>query len=542
MASSLATALSGIRSHQFLLDVIGNNLANVDTVGFKASRVQFSELMNQTLREARAPGSSIGGINPVQVGLGVGVGSVTRDFQQGGLTDTGNPLDLAMDGDGFVVLNDGTRRVYVRSGTFNVDADEYLVEAGTGYRVQDSDGEDLDIPYSTRLPGQASAEVEVSGNLTAGADEPLSEEIETSEVFQEGGAAATAATALGDLDSTSVAYSDGDVIRITGKKPDGTSLTPLDFVYGAGNDGTTLGDLRDKITEAYEGAATATIDSDGNVVVASDEPGDASMTLALENQSGTGQTDFAGHSFYEAQAGVDGGTHRTSIRVYDSQGQGHVLTLTFTKAGQNEWNLDASIDDSEGTVVDGKIEAIRFNTDGSYASVAGTDEGDSGIAVRFNGIDDTQEININFGTAGQFDGLTQFGGQSAAAATSQDGYSAGDLDSISIQSDGTVQGLYTNGERRDLAQIQVATFDNPAGLSNMGKNMWTETAGSGSPILGTALSGRAGAIAGSTLEGSNVESASELAQLIIAQRGYQLSARTMSVSDRVLQEVVNVVR
>jgi len=105
-----------------------------------------------------------------------------------------------------------------------------------------------------------------------------------------------------------------------------------------------------------------------------------------------------------------------------------------------------------------------------------------------------------------------------------------------------VQGLYTNGERRDLAQIQVATFDKPAGLSNMGKNMWTETAGSGSPILGTALSGRAGAIAGSTLEGSNVESASELAQLIIAQRGYQLSARTMSVSDRVLQEVVNVVR
>ena len=154
---------------------------------------------------------------------------------------------------------------------------------------------------------------------------------------------------------------------------------------------------------------------------------------------------------------------------------------------------------------------------------------------------ETQAIDLEFGTSGKFDGITTFGGVSNAAVTKQNGYTAGTLSSLSIGRDGTIDGIYTNGQLRALSKIMMATFDNPAGLESVGDGIWAATVNSGDAVLGPAKSGRAGAISSSALEGSNVQSAEELTKLIIAQYGFQLSTRAMSVSNRIINELANII-
>jgi len=538
--SSVWASLSGIRSHQFMLDVIGNNLANANTPGFKASHVNFAEMMNQTLRPAASGTDSIGGTNPVQIGLGVQVGTITRDFTQGGLQDTGNPLDLAMDGRGFMVVHDGTRMVFIRTSTFGIDANNNLVDTVTGYRLLNVDNEPIVIPYNVQIPAQKTTTVTIAGNLSTAADIPTTEVLVSTAPLTAGGTAATESTDLNALDSTTSSYSDGDTILITGTNIAGESITPVTFTYGAGNDGTTLGDLINVINAAFAGQATCTLDSSGNLVLTADEKGEASLSLTIANDSGSGATDWESHALYVQTDGAAGGTRRVSTSIYDSRGMAHVLTLTFERAGEREWNMIASLGDEEGTLTTSRINGIRFNTDGSFASVAGGTSAQS-IKIDYGTAAEPQTITLQFGTVGSFDGLTAFGGTSTAAVTGQDGYAAGTLISFSIGRDGTIEGVYTNGQRRELSQILVATFDNPEGLENLGQGVWAATINSGEPVFGTALSGRAGGIVSSVLEASNVESAEELTRLIIAQHGFQLSTRAMAVSNRIIQELATVI-
>ena len=136
MGNALLSGVSGLRVHQRMLDVAGNNLANVNTLGFKASRITFAELLSETLQEASQPTARTGGTNPIQIGSGAGLASVDRLMMQGGLNNTGGDLDMAIEGQGFFVLNDGQRDVYTRVGAFAVDADNYPLDPGAGYRGQ----------------------------------------------------------------------------------------------------------------------------------------------------------------------------------------------------------------------------------------------------------------------------------------------------------------------------------------------------------------------------------------------------------------------
>lgn len=539
--SSVWSSLSGIRSHQFMLDVIGNNLANANTPGFKASHVNFAEMMSQTLRPASSGTDSIGGTNPVQIGLGVEVGTVSRDFSQGGLQDTGNPLDLAMDGEGFLVLNDGSRNVFTRTSTFGIDSENCLVDSVTGYRLMDVNNEAIIIPYNEQVPASATTTIEITGNLSTEAALPVAEVLSSLAEFTAGGSAATSATELNALDSTTAAYSDGDEITITGTAKDGSAITPVTFTYGAGNDGTTLGDLVSAIDGAFGSEATASLDTDGNLLLTGAETGAADFSLTLSNSSGSGTTNWSGHAMTIHTNGVDGGTRRISANVYDSRGMSHVVTLTFMRSAEREWDLSATMDSSEGTLTTSTIEDIRFNTDGSFNSAAGGGSTSQQLQIDFGGAADNQTITLNFGTSGSFDGITAFGGPSTAAATDQDGYSAGTLKSFTIGRDGTIQGAYTNGQNQDLTQIRVATFDNPEGLENMGQGCWASTINSGDAVYGTALAGRAGGIMSAGLEASNVQSAEELTRLIIAQHGFQLSTRAMAVSNQIVQQLANVI-
>lgn len=164
MGSSMNTAVSGLRAHQLMLDVTANNISNVNTPGFKGGRATFSDVLSQTIAGATAPTGSLGGTDPQQVGLGVRTGAITNLFTQGGILTTNKPTDLAIQGDGFYVLSDGSANYYARAGAFEVDAAGNLVDSVTGYRVQGNNG-DIVISSTTTTPPSASTTATFTGNL-----------------------------------------------------------------------------------------------------------------------------------------------------------------------------------------------------------------------------------------------------------------------------------------------------------------------------------------------------------------------------------------
>ena len=540
MLASLTTGVSGLRTHQLLLEVVGNNLANVNTSAFKASRVLFSDVLSETLQPAMGASGTRGGTNPVQRGLGVKVASIDVDDSQGSLEMTGRNLDLAIRGDGLFVVNDGSQDLYTRVGTFTIDTEGKLVHSSTGYRVMDRYGQEILIPSNSRLPGNPTSTVDVTGNLDAGASSPQIEELTTDDPFEAGGLAATAATQLNALDSNLTAYVDGDTIVVQGITADGDSVSST-YTYGAANDGTTLGELQAFIGALYDDADCA-IDAAGNLVLTAQSEGPASLALNISDGAGaTGETQWDSHLFGETTAGADGTTWQSSITVFDTQGMTHILGLTFEKKANNIWDLTASIEEDGVTVVDGKVEGLRFNEDGSFAQIAGVGEGDAGITLDIAGLGQ-QEIDIDFGSAGGFDGLTQFGGSFSAVPAGQDGYEAGTLSATSVRQDGVIQGTFTNGLVSDIATLQVATFPNPQGLLSLGDGFLARTPNSGLPSPGQGGTSGAGTIRSGAIEGSNVDVAYEFTRLIIAQRGFQVNARTIGTTDEVLEELANLVR
>jgi flagellar hook protein FlgE len=179
MASALSSAVTGLQAHQEMLDVAGNNLANVNTTSYKSNRITFSSLLSETIKTASSPTSTVGGTNPQQLGSGVGVASISANMTQGSISSTGSPLDMAIEGEGYFVLSDGSKNVYTRAGAFSVDSSSNLVDASTGYIVQrigsvgESDGfqspgkSNIKIPYDVAIPAEATSSVTISGNLSA---------------------------------------------------------------------------------------------------------------------------------------------------------------------------------------------------------------------------------------------------------------------------------------------------------------------------------------------------------------------------------------
>ncbi len=233
-----------------------------------------------------------------------------------------------------------------------------------------------------------------------------------------------------------------------------------------------------------------------------------------------------------------GDTVPTAVQVYDAQGTGHVLSLTFTKTATNKWTLTGSIPPAEGSLTDGSVGPIEFGDNGAPT----TFNGDVVMKATFNGITAAQTITFNLGTVGAFDGVTQFGGNSSAAAVGQDGFASGALTTVNIGKDGIINGVFTNGKVIPLAQLGLAMFNNPAGLDRQGNNLYSVTTQSGEALIGPGQTAGRGSVQQGTLEGSNVDVATEFTQLIIAQRGFQVNARTITVSDQVLQELANIIR
>ena len=184
MPASFYSALSGMRSHQQWIDVIGNNLANQNTPGFKKSRATFSDNFSQNFRYASGPiPGGVGGINPTQVGSGVSIGSIDKSFTQGALTDTGRVFDLALEGGGFFALQSPGNRAFTRVGAFGLDAAQNLVDLASGANVLDPNGARINLDVTSLFPPQITTEVTMKGNLPAVVSGPLAEALGANAAF-----------------------------------------------------------------------------------------------------------------------------------------------------------------------------------------------------------------------------------------------------------------------------------------------------------------------------------------------------------------------
>jgi len=564
MSFALSAGVTGLQAHQKMLDIAGNNIANVNTTAFKAGRITFSELLSETIKKASQPTATVGGTNPQQMGSGVGIGGIIPNMAQGNIVNTGNPLDLAMEGEGYFVLSNGQQNIYTRSGIFAVDADSNMVDPATGYLVQriglegENEGfqtpgdSNVHIPYDAAMPANSTTQIKVAGNLSANAtftDGPQTQITSSNVAYTtNGGTVATAAIEIDQLDQFSggsetdgqLGATESGTITISGYNPDGTDLSgDLDFDVVPG---TTLGDLITHLnTNVLDGATASLVN--GKIRITDDASGYSKSDIVL-SYSDDGSLTMPGYFEILTVGGEE--VKNLSITIFDSQGGKHVLTGAFVKTDTaNTWDMvltSITGDIYEITPGDRRIENITFNAgDGSYNGLSGSDASQFVITFDHDTLH-SQAIDIWMGTASQMDGLTQFKGNSTAVAREQDGYEAGRLSTISVNNGGILIGAFSNGIKKTVAALQIALFQNPSGLEGTGGGYFNASANSGGAVATQAMTGGAGSIHGGALEKSNADIATEFVNLIQAQNGFQANARTIRVANDILKELSNLIR
>jgi flagellar hook protein FlgE len=547
MSFALSAAVTGMQAHQKMLDVAGNNLANLNTNGYKSSTITFSEMLSQTLKRASQPTTAIGGTNPQQMGLGVQVSSITRNMTQGNITSTGQPLDVALEGEGFFVMNDGEKNVYTRVGSFAVDADSMLVDPSTGYRVQrmgvvgesggfqtPGDGS-IQIPYSTLLPANSTSNIVLMGNLSADPATATTNMLSSGDTrYTSGGAAASTTTAIADLDQFVGTAGTDDKITITGTGRDGMGISSTLAVTSS----TTVGDLIDKINAMYPDSTASLLDG---VVYLKDNAAGYSKTDI--NLAYSGDATLTTPGYFQLTTPGGNAVKNVDKTIYDALGGKHVMTAAFVKTdAANTWDLViTTISGDVKEINDRRIDGITFNTDAGYSGLTGGSDFSFGLTFEHDP-SRIQEITAELGTPGKYEGITQFGGASTAVINSQDGYESGKLASLGIDNAGVLIGTFTNGQKQNLATIAVGLFRNPAGLESAGNGYYTPSENTGDAVIVQATNGGAGTIHGGSLEKSNVDTANEFVQMIEAQNGFQANSRTISVANEILRELSTLIR
>jgi flagellar hook protein FlgE len=538
MLRSLTSAVTGLKNFMIQLDVLGNNLANIRTLGFKSSRVAFSEASTQALSGvARGYGGGYGKIK--QIGLGVTISSTDMNFEQGALEFTGTSTDLAVRGNSFFVVSDGTKNRFTRAGNFFFNDSGFLVNA-TGLAVQgwranitgeiDTFAPLQEIYMDTTLtsPAEETTKAVMSGNLDAGLG-PIAQVLSSAIAFTESGVNATGATLLSALDQTSGALAGLDV-DITGNKQDGSAVIAT-FTMAANS---TLSDLITAIDAAWGGSATAAV-VDGKIVLTDVAPGDSSSSISMATAAPISIPTFA--------INIEGftGTVTTSRIVYDSLGESHNLILTFTKeVAAGEWTWAASFTGNED-ITDGKTGTITFNDTGNVVSF-GVDGAATGVVIdpKNGGAQFTVELDVQGGTG--FTGITQYASDPTVYFREIDGRPLGSLLRFTIDTAGVITGVFSNEENLTLAQIALAEFPNPVGLLRAENGLFDTASSSGNPIIGKAGEQFTSGIVSGSVETSNVDLVRQFTDMIVTQRGFQANARVVSTADQILEETMRLKR
>ena len=543
LINSLFSGVSGLRNHQVMLDVVGNNIANVNSIGYKASRVTFADAFSDILRYGSNPSDAVGGTNTFQLGLGMKVNSIDRNWTQGTFERTGIITDLALQGDALFVLKSNGEKVYSRAGNFVFDADGYLVNPQNGAIVQGkvatSDGvippgnnlEDIQIDTQMKLPAVATSEITWGGNLKS------SSTLTRSENYVENGNINSSISIGDSVSESNTVYDDWGreyTLTVTYEK---TATDAYDMTY----------ELTDSDGNSIVGPSThsVTFDADGNMDTIDGNP--AAPITIQDTDLGINFDFDPTEVTQEASASNLGSTvddNREStlvsstITVYDSLGNSHELTVKFTKVAENQWYWKVDVGAEDGTITNNSG-TITFGTDGTISTLTPSQPS---IYFTPSGGASGQYIDLNFGTTGEFDGITQTSDDSVVSALSQDGSPVANLSNINIDQYGNIVGVFSNGNTQKLAQLLLAKFPNRNALVSIGDNMYTIAGNTGDPVIGSAGASLGTTIESGALEQSNVDLSAEFTNMIVAQRGYQANARVITVSDTMLQEVTNLVR
>ena len=553
------TALSGLRAANTDLEVTGNNIANASTTGFKRSRAEFGDVY----------ASSLLGSGNNQTGNGVSVNAIAQQFDQGNVSFTGNNLDLAINGTGFFIMSDTSGATsFTRAGYFGLDESGYITN-NEGSRLQGflptgSAGiggipDDLRVRTGDLSP-KATGQVDLLFNLDARSASPA-----TSTFDPNNADSFNSSTSLTVFDSRGQSHvlstyyvkspSKDNAWNMYNYIPDSNGVlqnvlknelvSEEDFIaaFSADNAGHNSAI---NVTLARNAATTAVNTfTAGNATTLTATLNTAKASLITARDSAT--TAGSGQEYQDAIDSIDkalaiGTNAGDAADIAEAQTilneLANTLALTTTASATSAAILDvaeAGFNGEEGYF------QLTFATDGTLQS-----SNPAQLKINNWNPDGANQSSTNGSTVTVSDFIidigssTQFGSDFAVAAVDQNGFATGQLSGLDINNTGEVFARYTNGEESLLGQVAMASFANEQGLSPQGDTSWIQSLESGKPLVGVPLAGSLGAIQSGALEESNVDLSEELVRLIVAQRNFQASAKTIETADTVAQTIINI--
>lgn len=568
MMRSLYSGVAGLKTHQTRMDVIGNNIANVNTTAYKSSSMTFSELMSQTTQKASGANATtgVGGTNAKQIGLGVKAGAInTAITTQGSAQSTGNPFDIMITGDNFFVVSNGSENFFTRDGSFYVDGAGNLAMTSTGYNVMgwgvDKTTGNIKQDTVTALrimssanmtyPPEATTKANISGILDQNDKDVTSANGKTVNLnfFDARGYSYTAKFTFkqsGGDKTNEYSMELNKILDSTGKEID---ISKLKFGNRSQQKMETKVTLN---TDAYKW--------DGKVLKTKDGTTEVANLADIFNQDGsliTPQDDAAAQKQQKALDAI--------AKAYGYEGStDEFLNLYITSTANKDKQL--TIQDLLGNMMAGKTTDV-LPADGSAITMEGRYfEGttvvfnkDTGKLESVGGSTTNLNVNAAFSAlGGNFSDVTidlsectnyDNKGTSTIGATSGDldglgtGRRLGDMIGVSIQKDGMIYASYDNGMTKLLGQIATAAFANASGLEKEGDNLYSATLNSGEfHGIGVDITAGGGYMSTGQLEMSNVDLSSEFTEMITTQRGFQANSRIITVSDTLLEELTNLKR
>ncbi|MEX0703452.1 MAG: flagellar hook-basal body complex protein [Planctomycetales bacterium] len=555
LTSALNTSLNGLTLNETTLDVLGNNIANAGTNGFKASNVLFTTQLARTLSVGSRPNTTNGGTNPRQIGLGATTASITKDFSQGSITNSTSPSDLAIQGDGFFILSGPEGNVYTRNGNFALNSQSLLTNA-QGLQVQgfgvDRDFNlittqttDIRIPLGELNVAQQTQNATIGGALLPSGVVASQGAVLTSEAFvdnsQVGNPAAVGGTLLVDLataaDAGTNLFANGETISYTPKKG-GRTLDALSYTVTAASTVDDFMAFMDNAIGIHSGGAIP--GSPGVAIVG----GQITVTGNYGTVNDLNYTvgDFLGAggntkalTFAKSQA-ADGESAITDFIVYDSLGEQITLKMTAYLESQSGSQtvfrfFVESFDDSRTDIAlsDG---TITFDSLGNVIATSNTT-----FSVERNDTAAVSPMQITLDLS-NISGISSASAGSTLSLVLQDGSGPGTLTNFVIDENGIINGVFDNGIIRTLGQITLARFTNPQGLVEAGNGTFREGVSSGSPFLVTAGNFGAGTIRAGAIELSNTDIGRNLVDLIVASTNYRGNARVISSIQQLVDELL----
>jgi flagellar hook protein FlgE len=509
---SFQQGLSGLNGAAKSLDVIGNNIANASTVGFKGSQAQFADVY----------ANSLSGAGGNQAGIGTKVSQIAQQFTQGNVESSNNPLDIAINGGGFFRTTVGGATQYSRNGQFSLDKDGFMVNAQgaklTGYSASATgtilSGSPIPLQINTAdLKPVATTRVDTELNLDSGSAVPVTSPFNAADT-----------TSYNKQIPIDVFDSLGNPHVMSSYY---VKTAPGTWNVYVANDGTEISNL--KVAAAAQGTGpsfTAVNNARAAWVTASTAvpPNPATVATALSNYA------TEANNLVVAAAAAAGATAAQQAAITAA------ANSSGTTVGHTPDQVDLDIAKAV-SVPAVPVGHLNFDSNGALSTALMAPQTlplTVGLPI-FPPTGANGTLSISFG----FVGTTQYGAATSEKKSGQDGYTAGHLQRFSAGADGIILGQYSNGQSHALGQVVLANFANPNGLSPLGNNAWAETSASGVPLVGTPATGSLGVLQSSAVENSNVDLTAELVNMITAQRVYQANAQTIKTQDSVLQTLVN---